>query len=203
MIPLPSLVASAGAAGATLSPSVAPISEALDAAAPDVRLNWMRSLGKREIAALWDLCAGRTVPVSYYAGAEGEIVVMEGENTLPPGLDRFQKHFVLRNGRIQGINVQRFSWLTGPGHFTVRPQDDGPFDEPGSAVFDYTMLPPDAPPQWPAVVPNDAGISTLVYAHMLDRMRRVSRHLTVGKAFKRGASANQFFVLLRPEPVPA
>lgn len=186
MIPLP-----------TLSDSIASIEAALDATDVESRINWMHGLGKREIAALWELCAGRLVPVEYYPGAEGEIVVHDGQNTLLPGFDHFQKHFVLRDGAIQGINVQSWSWVTGPGHFVVRAQTDAPGDEAGSAVFDYTLLPLTVPEGWPALVGNDRGLGKLVYGDMVDRMRRVSSDLTVGKAFKKGKSANQYFMLLR------
>lgn len=177
MIPLP-----------TLAPSLESIATALDASPAQEQLNWMHGLGKKEMARLYEL--GGPVPLDWFVAEEGKIVEHEGQNSLLPGFDRFEKHMVRRNGVLQGWNKQGFGWLVGPGHFTLR--EDG-----GTTVFDYTAPPADAPSHWPAVVPNDKGLSNLVYGGMIDIMHRVSERIVVGKAFRRGKDEGAYFLLFR------
>ena len=180
MIPLP-----------TLQTSIDPIATALDAATHDARVNWARGLGSGQLHALWDLTAGRTVTIDQLCGAEGEVIIHEGKNSLPFFCD-FQKRVMRRGDVVQGYNHQSMSWLTGPGHFTVT-------EENGEALFDYTRDPVSAPDTFPPLVPNEAGLSRLVYAHMKDYLRRVSTHAVIGAAFKKGKAVGpgDRFLLVR------
>ncbi len=182
MIPLPSL-----------SDSLAPIETALDAHTHEERVNWMRGLGKKEQVALWNLADGRVVTSGELHGADGEIVVHEGQNSLPL-FSTFQKRVVKRAGAIQGYNHQSMSWLVGPGHFLVR-EADAP--HPG-AHFSYLEVATTAPPEFPALQPNDQGLSNLVFAHMIDYLRRVSPHVIIGAAYKKGKASGDYFMLVRP-----
>ena len=38
----------------------------------------------------------------------------------------------------------------------------------------------------PPLKSNTSGLSTLVYGHMVDRLRGVSNHCVIGAAFKKG-----------------
>lgn len=179
MIPLPSL-----------STDAAPLASALDAVSSDERTNWMRGLGKRELVALWALCEGRSVPLSDLVADAGAIVIHEGQNSLPL-FSAFQKRIVLReDGGAQGYNHQAMAWITGPGHFFVR-------EEEGAAFFDYTAVPETAPAEFPPIVPNDRGFSSLVYAGMIDRLRKVSAHALIGAAFKKDKATGDYFMLMR------
>lgn len=178
MIPLPSL-----------SEALAPIEAALDAATSDERVNWMRGLGKRELVALWSLAEGRPLSLDDLAANDGEVVIHEGQNSLPL-FNAFQKRMVRRNGGVQGYNHQAMSWITGPGHFIVR-------EGAGAAYFDYTEVPRDAPAEFPPVKPNDAGLSKLVYAGMIDRLRKVAHHTLIGLAEKGGKATGDYFMLVR------
>ncbi|MDP2304471.1 MAG: hypothetical protein Q8P18_00420 [Pseudomonadota bacterium] len=181
MIPLPSL-----------SDSLAPITAALDAHGHDERVNWMRGLGKKEQVALWKLADGRLVTTAELHGPEGEIVIHEGQNSLPL-FSTFQKRVVKRGGVVQGYNHQSMGWLVGPGHFLV-----GEADAPhGGAHFSYLSVAASAPPEFPALQPNDTGLSTLVFAHMIDYLRRVSPHVIIGAAYKKGKATNDYFMLIR------
>ena len=177
MIPLP-----------TLAPSLEAVTVALDAATEEQQINWMHGLGKREMARLYEL--GGPVPLDHFVADDGVIVEHEGQNSLLPGFDRFEKHIVRRGAVLQGYNKQGFGWLVGPGHFTLREQD-------GTTVFDYTAPPADAPSEWPGVVPNDKGLSNLVYGGMVDVMHRVSSRIVVGKAYRRGKEEGAYFLLFR------
>lgn len=177
MVPLPTLTAD--------QPGVR---QALAALSIDERANWMHGLPKRDMAKLWE--EGQPLALSELIGADGEIIRHEGQNDLLPFFDRFEKHVVFRAGGVQGINVQKFSWLVGPGHFSVRGEGD-------EVWFDYTVVPTTVPEGWPALVPNDKGLSTLVYGHMIDRVRGVVPGLVVGKVFRHGKPENHYFMLIR------
>ncbi|MDP2316052.1 MAG: hypothetical protein Q8P41_24355 [Pseudomonadota bacterium] len=181
MIPLPSL-----------SDSIAPVASALDAHTHDERVNWMRGLGKKEQVALWALADGRLVTTDELHGAEDEIVIHEGQNSLP-AFSTFQKRVVKRDGVVQGYNHQSMGWLVGPGHFLV-----GAADTPhAGAHFSYLSVATSAPPEFPALQPNDKGLSTLVFAHMIDYLRRVSPNVIIGAAYKKGKPSGDYFMLVR------
>mgnify|MGYP003393749198 CR=1 FL=1 len=177
MVPLPTLTAD--------QPGVR---QALAALSIDERANWMHGLPKRDMAKLWE--EGQPLALSELIGADGEIIRHEGQNDLLPFFDRFEKHVVFRAGGVQGINVQKFSWLVGPGRFSVWGEGD-------EVWFDYTVVPTTVPEGWPALVPNDKGLSTLVYGHMIDRVRGVVPGLVVGKVFRHGKPENHYFMLIR------
>lgn len=182
MIPLPSL-----------SDSLAAITAALDAHTHDERVNWMRGLGKKEQVALWKLADGRHVTSAELHGADGEIVIHEGQNSLPL-FSTFQKRVVKRGEVVQGYNHQSMSWLVGPGHFLVA-EAAAPH---AGAHFSYLSVATSAPPEFPPLQPNDQGLSTLVFAHMIDYLRRVSAHVLVGAAYKKAKASGDYFMLVRP-----
>ena len=177
MLPLP-----------TLSEDLAAFRAALAALPIDERANVMHGLPKREMRKLWD--EGLPLTLGEMIGADGEIIRHEGQNDLLPGFDRFEKHVVARAGGAQGINVQRFAWVTGPGHFTVRAEGE-------EVWFDYTTLAASVPAEWPALVPNDRGVGRLVYGGMIDRVRKVVDGMVVGKVFRAGKPEDHYFMLVR------
>ena len=177
MIPLPSLVT-----------SIDIVATALDAAPLEEQASWMHGLSKREMVTLFE--QGGPVPLSHFVDAEGVIVEHEGQNSLLPGMDRFEKHVILRNDVAQGFNKQFWGWFTGPGHFTLREED-------GTTVFDYTVVAADAPAEWPAVRANTGIPDRFVYGYMVDVMRRVSGRMTVGRAIRHGKPENNYFLLLK------
>jgi len=179
MIPLPSQ-----------SETIAPIEAALDSATFDARVAWMRTLGKREMLALWALTDGRAVPASYFHAGPDEVVIHEGQNSLP-AFNQFQKRFVLHDGRVQGYNHQAMAWVTGPGHFVVQPGE-------GASYFDYTVTVPNAPDAFPAIKPNDAGLSRFVYGGMIDKVRQIAKSAIIGAAYRGGALTGDYFLLVKP-----
>ena len=44
---------------------------------------------------------------------------------------------------------------------------------------------------------NDQGLSRLVYANMVDYLRRVSKHVLIGRAYKDGKEMPNWFLLCR------
>ena len=125
-------------------------------------------------------------------------IMYQGRNSMPL-FDRFQKRFArLPSGTIVGYNHQLWSPLTGPGYFQVKPASDQAAVR-GEPYFDYTAAPGYQPTGWPAYRPNEWGFSLVVYAHMHDYMRRVADGVMIGKAYKRGKPAGQYFILARAD----
>ena len=154
------------------------------------RLNWMRGLSSKELQTLYLLSEGvHPLQTEHFHAGEGEVVVHHGQNSLP-AFNSFKKRMVQNSGQLQGYNHQTLSWLTGPGHFTLRQDGD-------EVLFDYTAEPEQAFPAFPALKSNTSGLSTLVYGHMVDRVRKVSNHCVIGAAYKKGKAMNAWFMLIR------
>ena len=82
--------------------------------------------------------------------------------------------------------------VTGPGYFVA--VEDA---ERGEVLIDYRRVPDRIPVDWPAVRPNDRGLSRFVYGFMVDTLRRVSEHVTIGSAARHGKDTGNWFVLCR------
>ena len=122
-------------------------------------------------------------------------VIWHGKNSLPM-FTLFQKRFCRPKGadgarELWGYNHQAMAWATGPGYFVCHQDGAVP------AAIDYRVVPPEAPPGWPDVKRNDQGLSRLVYAGMVDYLRRVSTHVLIGRAHKGGKEMPNYFVLCR------
>ena len=62
---------------------------------------------------------------------------------------------------------------------------------------DYNELPASAPESWPGIRRNEVGVSRFVYGFMVDTLRRVSQHVTIGSAARNGKPMGSWFVLCR------
>ena len=119
-------------------------------------------------------------------------VIFHGKNSLP-AFTLFQKRFCRPSrgtGELWGYNHQALAWLTGPGYFVVH-------DDARGAAIDYREVPPERPPSWPEVKPNDRGLSRFVYRDMVDYIRRVSRDVFIGATHRNGEATGKLFVLWR------
>lgn len=179
-------------------PDPAAIRDVLDRASPAERLEAIRSLGGPAIQRrLWDAAAAAPrVGLADLVPADAKPlreVIFHGKNSLP-AFTLFQKRFCRPGGasdRLWGYNHQQLAWLTGPGYFVVA-------DEPAhGAAIDYRQVPTAGVPGWPAVKPNDVGLSRFVYRDMVDYLRRVSTHVMIGRATRHGQELDNFFVLCR------
>ncbi len=171
------------------------VSRALDDMDPAGRLVFLESLGRAEIVALFQRHARLPCAPADFLPTDGKpMQICEGINSLPM-FRRFQKRFApgAEGKPPVGYNHQAMAWLTGPGYFVVTPSKE----KPEEALLDYTQAPGTAPSGWPEFRPNDGGISALVYGGMIDVMRRVSRDVFVGEAWKKGRPSGDYFVLLR------
>jgi hypothetical protein len=180
-------------------PSPRHIAALLDGLSHEERVAATRALGRDAQRRLWKAVDGfgeltlddfvpretpPLTPVRHY-----------GRNTLL-AFTLFEKRFYrMGDGtRAAGANFQTHSWFTGPGYFVAT------LDEKRREVLvDYRRLPTEKPSGWPKIRANERGISRFIYGFMVDTMRRVSTHVSIGSAARNGKDIHSWFVLCREE----
>jgi hypothetical protein len=171
---------------------------------PKSRLWTLMTISAKEQAELWKLVEDQPVGPDHFVPTGTEPlteVIHHGKNTLPTS-NFFQKRFCLADddsGDLYGYNHQSFAWATGPGYFVAHPTEDEP-NPPSSYLIDYTRLPPKKPASWPRIRTNEERLSRFVYSRMKDYMRRVSEHVSIGRAYRSGKAMDAWFVLCREDP---
>lgn len=134
--------------------------------------------------------------------ADGSEVIHHGKNSQP-AFRRFQKRWCRpagRAGELWGYNETVVRPVIGPGYFVAHPTEAGGGDERGALVVDYFRVPDGPTPEhWPAVKPNSKGLQKFVYDKTRDYMRRVSAHVSIGKAYRNESRVMGYFVLCRDE----
>jgi len=127
-----------------------------------------------------------------------------GRNTLPFTARHklFKKVFCRPDDgteRLFGYNDAPSRGWIGPGYFVAVPTAANPeWGERGAVVVDYFQVPDgNVAEGWPAVLPNTKGLQRFVYHRTRDFMRRVSRFVTIGAAFRGEKSLDHYFVLVR------
>jgi hypothetical protein len=174
----------------------------LDGLGHEARVAWVRSIGRADQRRLYEAAEGflplglaDLVPPDR---GDGATVRHFGKNTLP-AFTHFEKRFCRpagedpqRPGRLFGFNFQSMAWLTGPGYYVA-------YADPARAevLVDYREVPPAAPAGWPPVRRNETGGARFVYGFMVDRLRRVSEHVTIGSAIRNGRELGSWFLLAR------
>ena len=173
---------------------------ALDAMDHEQRVGFIRATSGGDQRRLWDAAEGRSTSLEDIVPADvapGTEVIHVGQNSLPV-FRAFEKRFCRDDARpdgLYGYNEGQTRPLIGPGYFVAHM-----FDERGEVGVDYHMVPPseaNLPSAWPAVKPNEQGLQVLVFAKMVDYLRKVSSHVTIGKAWKKGKETPTVFVLTR------
>lgn len=185
---------------------VGALARRLDALREDERVAFVRGLTKADMIRLWDATAGRVVTAEDFvpAGVPPRVeVIHKGKNSLPL-FSEFEKRFTRgdRDGVVFGYNHNEFNWTTaGPGYFVGHVESKArAADQQGVFGLDYYDLPPKfaaLPPGWPKMRKNEIGLTALIYAKMVDYMRKVSDGVTIGRAWKHGKRTSNYFVLAR------
>ena len=165
------------------------------------RVEEVRSLGPAAQKRLWELAKNEKARIDEMVTPDTEALVPVrhfGRNTLPV-FKIFEKHFCrppadIGDNVLWGFNEGSTRSFVGPGYFVCR-ETGG--DERGDVVIDYTLEPSAKPESWPTITPNEKFPSNLVYAGMHDFMRRVSTHVTIGRAWVKGKKTNNYFMLCR------
>lgn len=181
------------------------VSQLLDRMQHAQRVAAIRATGRREQSALW-IAADGFAPLSLTdmvpAAQPNDLQVRHfGKNSLPL-FTHFEKRFLRPAGQdpsapteLHGYNFQASRIATGfsgPGYFIA--EHDA---ERSEVRINYYRVPSAHPPAWPRIVPNDRGGARLVYGFMIDTLRRVSEHVTIGHANKHGKDMSAWFILCR------
>ncbi len=172
----------------------------LDGLSHDERLVTVRSLGRAQQRSLWEAVDGfAPVRLSELVPAQTPDLCQVrhyGKNTLPV-FSEFEKRFCRPKDvdpenptELAGYNFQTMSALTGPGYFVALPSPDRE-----EVLVDYRRLPEHHDPSWPGVQSNERGLSRFVYGFMVDTLRRVSQHVTIGSAARKGKDLGSWFAL--------
>jgi hypothetical protein len=176
----------------------------LDGLRPAERVTAIRALGRSEQRRLYDAVDGfrevRLHDLVPPGVADFVTVRHHGRNTLPL-FTHFEKRFCRprgadhqKPGELYGFNFQAMSPVTGPGYFVARESPERP-----EVWVDYTRVPPEHPEGWPAIRVNERGLARFVYGFMVDTLRRVSEHVTIGSAARRGKDLGSWFILCRED----
>jgi hypothetical protein len=180
----------------------AAIAGLLDGLATELRAPVVRGLGRKHQQALYARAEGHAslelIDIVPPNRGDLEEVRHLGRNSLP-AFKIFEKRFCRLEGsppdapkELAGFNFQALSPITGPGYFLA--VEDSNTKE---VLVDYRRLPDQKPSEWPAIRSNEGGLSRFVYGFMVDRLRRVSEHVTIGSAARNGRDLGSYFVLCR------
>lgn len=186
--------------------SKARLSSALDQMDSASRIWTTMSIEPSEQRELWKLFEDAPIDANHFVASGSEPmkeVIHHGRNTLPMH-NFFQKRFCLaddESGEMWGYNHQSWSPITGPGYFVSHAVDrDKDKGAPSEYVIDYTRIPPKKPDSWPPILTNEKKLGIFIYSGMLDYMRKVSEHVSIGRAYKKGKPMNAWFILCREDP---
>ncbi|MGH0037682.1 MAG: hypothetical protein ACQGVK_21845 [Myxococcota bacterium] len=180
------------------------LSRWLDGLAEPDRIAAVRGLGRSDQRRLWQRVDGFAamrlrdlVPPEVPALAT---VRHYGRNTLP-AFSLFEKRFTRPSGEnaeqpgeLHGFNFQAMQRFTGPGYFVAVEAGDR-----AEVLVDYRRLPDQHPEGWPEIVSNERGVARFVYGFMVDTLRRVSEHVSIGRAARKGRDMGSWFALCREE----
>ena len=177
------------------------LSKVLDELGPHGRKNTIRAWEGSTQAALWEAAKGfRPLGLDHFVPPSvGELteVVHHGKNSLA-AFTHFQKRFCRptreHEGKLWGYNHQDTAFWVGPGYFVTKQGD-----AEGEVNIDYRELPTEKPEGWPEIASNSARLGRFVWEGMVDVMRGVSRHVSIGRAKKAGKWMDAWFVLCRQD----
>jgi len=177
---------------------LAAVATHLDGLDDQERITQVREVPGAQQARLFAAARGwRSLTQEYYvpsAHPDRKFVRHLGKNSLPV-FSHFEKRFARPSAGspvLWGYNHGPVMGIIGPGHFVMR---DGPGED--EVHVDYYSLPDESIDGAPPIKPNDSGISTLVYGNMIDVLRGVSDHVSVGRAVKHGKDTPNYFLLCR------
>ncbi|MCG8589068.1 MAG: hypothetical protein MJE66_07225 [Proteobacteria bacterium] len=178
------------------------IAQFLDGLSHPERVAAIRGTTRSDQRRLWELAEGfESVRLTDLVRPETpalQTVRHFGKNTLP-AFTEFEKRFCRPEDddsatprTLYGFNYQTLAPLTGPGYFVAVDDERRP-----EVLIDYRRVPSEHPVGWPEVQINERGLSRFVYGHMVDTLRRLSEHVTIGSAARKGKDLGSWFLLCR------
>ena len=181
------------------------LAEVLDGLGHEGRVHTTRTWNKKRQAAIYEAASGRFIDMDFLVPPSmGPLVevIHDLHNTLPLFSDSQKRFCRLPQGEeflIAGYNHASTNPLTGPGYFVVREPDASDTGHQGEIAIDYRKLPKSKPAGWPEIRDNSGGIGAIVYGNMVDYMRKVSTHVSIGRATKGGKEMDAWFTLVRKD----
>jgi hypothetical protein len=173
----------------------------------DARIKEALSLNASQQKMLWEGAKGsEKLDLDYFVPPNVEPlkeVVHWGKNSLPV-FSLFKKVMcrASNSSAVGGYNVASTGWLVGNGYFVTRETSEGEADNQG-VVVDYLQAPTEKVEGWPKIKMCDEKLGRFVYAGNYDYMRRVSKHVSIGRAKKAKAPNDKWmpnwFVLCRED----
>ncbi len=134
--------------------------------------------------------------------ADDREVIHYGRNSQP-AFRYFQKRWCRPTNRPQelwGYNETHVRPLIGPGYFVAHATENEGGDPRGAVVVDYFMTPKGPMPAgWPPIKPNSSGLQRFIYNNCRDYMRRTSKHVSIGIAYRLEKRVMGYFVLCRED----
>lgn len=184
------------------------IADALDRSSPEERREAALSLNRNEQRTLYKKASSSPgVGLVDFVPEDRKPLTQVrhfGRNTLPMprGLQLFEKRFCRPDDgsdRLFGYNQSPFIGTVGPGFFVaVKTNGHEGWPERGAVVIDYFQVPDGkVVGEWPPVIPNTQGLQKFVYNKTRDFMRKVSKHVSIGAAFKVEKALDHYFILVR------
>ena len=176
--------------------TLAEVAAHLDALDAEGRVREIRDMPGRLQERVWQLAA-EAAPFTLedlVPPSETGQVILAGKNSLPM-FTWFEKRFTRLGGKVVGYNHQTMSWITGPGYFTCVPAPQP--ERKKEVLIDYTQVPAEKLPEWPAIKSNSGGFSRFVYHNLHDYLRRVSRDVVIGEATRLDKPMGSYFLLAR------
>lgn len=133
-------------------------------------------------------------------------VIFTGRNTLPLfGKGKWFEKRMCRSsdgsGLVFGYNETTYKSWFGPGYFVLRetPQDSQ-WQQRGAVYVDYFSAPTGPVcAHWPPYRSNAWPPQALFYYHTRDFMRRVSRHVSIGVAYRNEQCLEHYFILVKQQ----
>jgi hypothetical protein len=173
------------------------LSNLLDGIGHDERVIVSRAMNRKDQKAMWELSLDyRPMTIDDIVPAQELLVEVRhiGKNTLPV-FSHFEKRFCRSSQHPQqliGYNWGVTRPLVGPGYFVAYNNA-----ETQEVDVDYRMMPIDKPQDWPVIKGNSGGVGKLVFGNMVDSLRKVSEHVSIGSAARNGKPMGSWFVLCR------
>jgi hypothetical protein len=179
------------------------VAELLDGLGHEGRVHSTSTWSAHHKSAIFEAAKGfRPIDLEFLVpGSVGrcEEVVHEGYNSMAL-FSRLEKRFanIASAGapEIVGFNEQTWRAFTGPGYFSV---SLGEAEHEGELVIDYRKIPREKPASWPALRPNTGILGSVVFGGMIDYLRGISQHVSIGAATKDGVSRKVWFALVRQD----